>query len=120
VAIKFLKVHAGGSRRKALDCLHREIKILAECEHPNIAKIIEASFEGIIVKESMTNESVAKQNDPKDDEQSMQSQSEKADRVKRKTNVCYYVMKLAEYGEIFRFIEHTDRFSERLARTLFG
>lgn len=28
-------------------------------------------------------------------------------------------MKLAEYGELFRFIEHTDRFSERLARTLF-
>jgi serine/threonine protein kinase len=28
-------------------------------------------------------------------------------------------MKLAEYGEIFRFIEHTDKFSERLARTLF-
>jgi len=28
-------------------------------------------------------------------------------------------MKLAEYGEIYSFIEHTDRFSERLARTLF-
>ena len=28
-------------------------------------------------------------------------------------------MKLAEYGELFRFIEHTDRFSERLARNLF-
>jgi serine/threonine protein kinase len=68
VAIKFLKVHAGGSRRKALDCLHKEIKILAECEHPNIAKIIEASFEGIIVKESITNESGAKQNEVKDEE----------------------------------------------------
>lgn len=28
-------------------------------------------------------------------------------------------MKLAEYGELFRFIEHTDRFSEKLARHLF-
>jgi serine/threonine protein kinase len=28
-------------------------------------------------------------------------------------------MKLAEYGELFRFIEHTDRFSERFARKLF-
>lgn len=28
-------------------------------------------------------------------------------------------MKLATYGEIFRFIEHTDRFSERFAKTLF-
>lgn len=29
-------------------------------------------------------------------------------------------MKLAEYGELFRFIEHTDRFQERLARALFS
>jgi SNF-related kinase/serine kinase len=29
-------------------------------------------------------------------------------------------MKLAEYGELFRFIEHTDRFTERLARTIFS
>jgi serine/threonine protein kinase len=28
-------------------------------------------------------------------------------------------MKLAEFGELFRFIEHTDKFSEKLARTLF-
>ncbi len=28
-------------------------------------------------------------------------------------------MKLAKYGELFKFIEHTDRFSEPLARTLF-
>lgn len=28
-------------------------------------------------------------------------------------------MKLAEFGELFRFIEHTDRFSEKLSRTLF-
>lgn len=54
VAIKFLKVHQSGvSKRKALDCLHREIKILSDCDHPNIAKIFEASFEGVIVKESV-------------------------------------------------------------------
>ena len=29
-------------------------------------------------------------------------------------------MKLAEYGELYRFIEHTDRFSEKLARHLFA
>jgi serine/threonine protein kinase len=28
-------------------------------------------------------------------------------------------MKLAEYGELYKFIEHTDRFSERLARSLY-
>ena len=28
-------------------------------------------------------------------------------------------MKLADYGELYHFIEHTDRFPERLARTLY-
>jgi serine/threonine protein kinase len=36
--------------------------------------------------------------------------------VKRKTNLCYYVMKLAEYGELYSFIEHTDRFEESMVR----
>jgi serine/threonine protein kinase len=36
--------------------------------------------------------------------------------VKRKTSLCYYVMKLAEYGELYSFIEHTDRFEERSVR----
>ena len=36
--------------------------------------------------------------------------------VKRKAEVCYYVMKLAEYGELYSFIEHTDRFSEDMTR----
>lgn len=39
--------------------------------------------------------------------------------MKKKTRLCYYVMKLAEFGELFRFIEHSDRFSEKLSRTLF-
>ena len=53
VAIKFLKVHSGTSKRKALECLHREIKILSECDHPNIAKIFESSFEGTLVTENL-------------------------------------------------------------------
>ena len=36
--------------------------------------------------------------------------------VKRKTSLCYYVMKLAEYGELYSFIEHTDRFDEPMVR----
>jgi serine/threonine protein kinase len=28
-------------------------------------------------------------------------------------------MKLAEFGELFKFIEHTDRFSERFAKGIF-
>lgn len=51
VAIKFLKVHSGTSKRKALECLHREIKILSECDHHNIVKILDSSFEGCLTKE---------------------------------------------------------------------
>jgi serine/threonine protein kinase len=38
---------------------------------------------------------------------------------KRQTGVFYYVMRLAEHGEIFSLIKHTERFSEKLARTFF-
>lgn len=51
-----MKVHSGVSRRKALECLHREIKILSECDHPNIAKIKESSFEGVLIKEPLNND----------------------------------------------------------------
>lgn len=57
VAIKFLKVHSGTSKRKALECLHREIKILADCDHPNIVKIIESSFEGTLISETLQSSS---------------------------------------------------------------
>jgi hypothetical protein len=39
------------SKHKALECLIKEIKILSECEHPNIARIIEANLDGQLVKE---------------------------------------------------------------------
>jgi len=39
--------------------------------------------------------------------------------LKRQTKVCYYVMKLAEYGELYRIIEINERFSEDLIRHLF-
>jgi|LauGreDrversion4_2_1035121.scaffolds.fasta_scaffold750254_2 hypothetical protein len=48
VAIKFLRIRSPGiSKHKALDCLIKEIKVLAHCEHKNIAKIIEASLNGV-------------------------------------------------------------------------
>lgn len=55
VAIKFLKVHPGISKHKALECLLKEIKILTQCDHPNVAKIIEASIEGVLVKVHVNN-----------------------------------------------------------------
>ncbi len=36
--------------------------------------------------------------------------------LKRKTQLCYYVMKLAEYGELYSFIEHTDRFDDKMTK----
>lgn len=36
--------------------------------------------------------------------------------IKQKTDICYYVMKLAYFGDVYSFIEHTDRINENLAR----
>lgn len=36
--------------------------------------------------------------------------------VKRKVDLCYYVMKLAQYGDLYSFIEHSDRFDENATR----
>src|SRR5712671_1055400 len=57
VAIKILKVKQSINKHQALDCLYKEIKILTQCDHPHIAKIIEASFDGILLKEHVNNES---------------------------------------------------------------
>lgn len=56
VAIKFLRVGPGVSKHKALECLIKEIKILSDCDHVNVAKIIEASLNGVITKEYLCKE----------------------------------------------------------------
>ena len=52
MAIKILKVKPGEttefSKRLSLECLFKEISILAECDHANIVKIKAANFDGII------------------------------------------------------------------------
>lgn len=134
-------------KQKALECLIKEIKILTECDHPNIAKIIEASLDGILIKEYPTS-----MNHSKNSCQIANLQSEFhmpyaggtttqavgkssqfhqnlnegeapedpfIEKIRRKTGVCYYVMKLAQYGELFHFVERTDRFTERFARSLY-
>jgi len=37
----------------------------------------------------------------------------------RTAKVLYYVMKIAEYGELFNIIESTPKFPEKLARYFF-
>jgi serine/threonine protein kinase len=117
VAIKFLRVSPGISKHKALECLVKEIKILSECDNPYIAKIIEASLNGMQVKQyPMTSQELdEEEGTPKED----LFTTPYTEKIRRKGPICYYVMKLADYGELFKFIEHTDRFSERLARTLY-
>jgi len=39
------------NKRECLDCLFTEINILTECRHPNVVKILDASFDGTIIKE---------------------------------------------------------------------
>jgi hypothetical protein len=72
----------------------------------------------VLIKESTANnESSPKPSGDNKEEQLVNTKN--IDIVKRKTSICYLVMKLAEYGELYRFVEHTDRFSEKLAKVLF-
>lgn len=114
VAIKFLRVSPGISKHKALECLIKEVKILADCDNPHIAKILEASLDGMLVKQYAQQPSNSLLV-PAEAEAPLPF----VERVRRKSGVCYYAMRLAEYGEIYKFIEHTERFSERLARSLY-
>ena len=39
--------------------------------------------------------------------------------LKRWGPVCYYVMNLAQYGDLYRLVEYNEKFSEGLVRHLF-
>lgn len=112
-----MRVSIGISKHKALDCLIKEIKILSECDHRNIAKILEASLNGVLVKEYAKPTVNDKEVSNSGVLEEMEGTS--FQKIRRKSNICYYVMRLAEHGELYKFIEHTDRFSERFARTLY-
>ena len=53
VAIKILRTKQMLEMKECVDCLFTEINILTECRHPNVVKILDASFEGTIVKEKL-------------------------------------------------------------------
>ena len=109
-----------------LESFFTEIQILSQCDHPNIVRFIDASFNGTLVKEIIavrktsveysaldyvdTRGQCLKDGDD-NDENSMF--------IKRKTGVCYCVLKLARHGELFKILEHTDKFTDKLARSLF-
>lgn len=39
--------------------------------------------------------------------------------VRRKTSICYCVLKLAGHGELYKMVEATEKFPEPLSRSLF-
>jgi serine/threonine protein kinase len=53
VAVKIMRVKNMVNKKECLDCFFTEINILTECRHPNIVKILDASFDGLIVKEQL-------------------------------------------------------------------
>lgn len=111
----------------ALDCFHTEIEILSECNHPNVIKIKSACFDGTVIKELVRNQASPIQHVSREINRLMHGHSNASsdysdDRniLKRHRKVCYYVMKLAEYGELYRIIETNERLSEDLIRHLFA
>lgn len=52
VAVKILKTNKASISRKAmLESFYSEVKILSYCRHPNIVRILDASFDGTLIKE---------------------------------------------------------------------
>ena len=45
-------------KKESLDCLFTEINILTECRHPNIVKILDASFDGSLERRRFTSTAV--------------------------------------------------------------
>lgn len=41
------------NKKQCLEFLFTEINILTECRHPNVVKILDASFDGTILKEQL-------------------------------------------------------------------
>ncbi len=48
-----MKVKNMINKKECLECLFTEINILTECRHPNVIKILDASFEGKIIIEHL-------------------------------------------------------------------
>ncbi len=48
-----MRVKGMTNKKECLECLFTEINILTECRHPNVVKILDASFDGCLVKEQL-------------------------------------------------------------------
>jgi len=88
-AVKIMKEQQVNTIEK-LSYFMNEVRLLSECTHKNVVQIISTSISGTIVKPSGI-----------------------------KKSAVYYVMSYARYGEIFKLVRETGRFSEIQARTFF-
>ena len=91
VAIKIMRKNEMTSV-KAYESFYREVRLLSQCNHPNVVKVFEASVDGTLSR---------------------------PDGSRELNHVCYCVLELAHYGELYRLISTTEKLSETLARTLF-
>ena len=48
-----MRVKQNINKKDCLECLFTEINILTECRHPNVVKILDASFDGTLIKEQL-------------------------------------------------------------------
>lgn len=146
VAVKILRFSkeeddTAASRKEMLESFFQEITILSYCKHPNIVKLLHASFNGTLLKEepdasysqirkpSVEQSAITMHLEEEDEGRVVDTTSsyqyrtdldyENMVTVKRKTNVCYCVLKLATHGELYKMVESTDRFTENLSRSLF-
>jgi serine/threonine protein kinase len=88
-AIKIMKEENINTEKK-LDNFINEVKILSEMNHENIVNILYVNLNGEYRKCSG-----------------------------KSYKVMYYVMKIAEYGEFYKILEHTPKLPEKLARYFF-
>ena len=137
VAIKVLKSKEHQASKEALELFYTEISILFQCKHRNVVKLIDASFDGTLVKEMICDEDRAHSKKAQSSPQAIQNSkkldpkkhgydytsdgSDNSDRIvlKRKGQKVYYVMKWAQYGDLYSMIELSERFSETLARSIY-
>ena len=107
-----------------LESFFKEITILSYCKHPNIVKLLYSSFNGTLIKEAipLRKESVEQSaietinTETKEDAENLEDQ---LIIIKRKTNICYCVLKLVRYGELYKILENTEKFNDSLSRTMF-
>lgn len=82
-----------------LESFFNEIKILSYCRHPNIVRLLDASFNGTLIKESLLLGDKAQVKE--DNDQDQEPVVEQTVVQRRKTKICYCVLKLVRYGELF-------------------